>query len=395
MISREVLIGGSVVVAALLAAGGVALASSKPAAAAAATPPSSFSFAAGQRYTISFHVPAGAPAQSPSTSTAQSALDALASGAFRVASAGVSVPLGSTLGGAVTVFFVVDCASATTLTPAGLLEGTPSGTTVTVAPEGATPVGSTATSGSTGSSAGAGNTGGPAPTSVVGQPGANAWQTVATLGPGSVTVSQAAGDLVSFQLPPGATWSTQTGSVLQLFSGTVPSSGSGPFVFQAGGVSALFSLAWSLGGVAYTTAVSLVPGASYVPATSWGPNDQVRISLTQAQMQTMAANIQADAAELAALAADRTALIAASVPVDTLTAAQAFGYFLQAPNAPWTATLAVDAATLKTFGTGDTLPADWPTADAAGVVRAAFTYRGAGVSVAALPFPLTAWVRST
>ena len=117
--------------------------------------------------------------------------------------------------------------------------------------------------------------------------------------------------------------------------------------------------------------------------------------MTPAQLQTMAANINADAAELAALTADRAALIASNVDVNNLTAAQAFSYFVQAPNGPWTTILAVDPSTIKAYGAGDALPLDWPTADTSGTLRAEFVYRGAGVAVSALPFPLSSWTRAT
>jgi hypothetical protein len=395
MISREVLIGGSVALAALLA-GGVALAaSSSKAAAAPAAGGQSFAFAVGQRYKITFAIPAGAAPQSPTAAAAQSALDALGSGAFSVVSAGVSIPLGSTLSGPVSVFFLVDARRASTLTAAQLLDATPAGTTVTVDPQGASPVSAALPPGALGITSSSTSPGGITPTSatsVVGGPTSSGWKTSIALGPGSVTVSAWPGDTLSVQLPPGASWAAQAGLPASL---GFPSSGSAPYAFQVtpSTTALTLPLAWTLGGVAYSTAISLVIGRSFVPATSWATNDLVWISLTQPNFTALSAAVGADAAELAALTAESQALQTSGVNVSLYTAAQSFALFLQSPQAPWTQLLSVSQ--LKVWGPGDTPPADWPTADTAGMLRAEFVYTGPGVAVSALPFPLTSWVRLT
>jgi hypothetical protein len=241
-------------------------------------------------------------------------------------------------------------------------------------------------------------------TTVVGKPIAGGWQTTITLGPDSVTVSGWVGDTIIIQPPSGGTWAA-TGSTAGF-----PTSGSTPF--QATYASpVVVALAWSLGGVSFSTTITFQTGRTFGLATSWQPNDTVRVSLDSSDYTAMNTAAYASAAEYAALKALIVTLQNQGLNPSSFTPSEAFYYFLQ--TGPWGALTSPVVSTIQVWSEatttgsstsakpssfpigGQALPTDWPASDTTGLIRAEFQYSGAGITNAELPFPCTSWVRLT
>jgi len=239
-------------------------------------------------------------------------------------------------------------------------------------------------------------------TTVIGKAIAGGWETDITLGPDSCAVSAWYGDAITIALPSGGTWAA-TGS-----SPGFPTSGSTPFKGTYSSPIAV-TLAWSLGGVSYATTLTFQTGRTFGVATAWNPNDTVRISLSPNDYTSMMSALNGNAGEIAALSALIASLKNQGIDPSKLTPAQSFVYFLT--MGPWAQLLAPLASSIQVWtvassvGTGtaassapvdgQALPTDWPASDTTGIIRAEFQYSGGGTTVAALPFPLTSWVRLT
>lgn len=434
MISREIMIGGGVL-AGLLVGGVAYAASSTSKAAAAAAAGATLKFTAGHRYEIDMVVPAKTTwttSNAPTAQQVQTNLNTLASGAFTVVSAGASLTTSTAPDGGFTFWVIVDCLTATTLNQSDLLAGAPSGTTITATDEGLTSQQSssssstttsssstsssstTSSSSSSSSSSGSTSSGTPAPTatSVVGEPfelaspgppATTGWKTTITLGPDSVTVTAWPGDAIVIKLPNGATWAS-SGSTAGF-----PTSGSADFT-GAYSSPVVVTLAWKLGSNSYSTTLTFTSGRSWGSTSAFLIKyDTVRISLSTADYTAMLQAMTASTAESTAIATAFQALQTAGVNINTMTYADALRVILLA-GGPIDSPLAINLTTLKVWvvanplGSGKAasaapvdgtpLPSDWPN-DSGALLRAEFQYTGSGLTLSALPFTLSAWVRLT
>ena len=245
--------------------------------------------------------------------------------------------------------------------------------------------------------------GAPASLASPGPPASTGWATTIVLGPDSVAVTAWPGDAITIQLPNGATWAS-SGS-----SSGFPTSGSAPFVGAYSGPIAV-TLAWTLGSMSYATTITFSTGRTWGSTSAFLLRyDTVRISLSNSDYAAMYAAMQSNATEAAAIQTAEAALVKAGVNLATMSAAQLLRMVLLA-GGPFDTPLAINVGTLKIWVTanpvgttlpassspieGVALPADWPT-DTGGVIRAEFQYTGDGLTLSALPFPLTGWVRLT
>ena len=229
-----------------------------------------------------------------------------------------------------------------------------------------------------------------APTSAVGAPSAGGWTLSIVLVPGTVSLTAWPGDVVAVSLPTGCAW--RSGST----QSDAPSSGAAPYSFTWAPSQILVTFNWlDAQGNERSTIMQFAAARTWAPASTWHPFDTVRLSVSQVDLNALGMTVQGwrnaaagtltgpAAAELAAL----NAIVGTSMD-------QAFALILTA--GPWgQAFQAGPIASVRVYGVGDTLPADWPS-DQAGYIRAEFQYQGsAAVLVSALPFPVTSWVRVT
>jgi hypothetical protein len=436
MISREIMVGGAVL-AGLLVGGVAYAATSTTKAAAAAAGGATLKFTALHRYEIDMVVPARSTwttSSAPTLQQVQTNLNTLASGAFTVVSVGASLTTSTAPDGGFTFWVIVDCLTTTTLNQSDLLAGSPTGTTITATDEGltsqqsssssstttssssstSTSSSTTSSSSSSSSSSGSTSSGTPAPTATTvigvpfelaspGPPATTGWRTTITLGPDSVSVTAWPGDSVVIKLPSGATWAS-SGSTAGF-----PTSGSADFT-GAYSAPVVVTLAWTLGSNSYSTTLTFTSGRSWGSTSAFLIKyDTVRISLSTSDYTSMLQAFTASTAESAAIATVFQRLQTAGINLNTMTYAEALRSILLA-GGPLDTPLAINLATLKVWvvanaisGTrpasaapvdGTPLPSDWPN-DSGAIVRAEFQYTGSGLTLAALAFPLSAWVRLT
>jgi len=391
MITKEVgiLLG---VVGALIVGGGIAYAASSKPAAPAQTPPTAIPFTAGHRYQVTVTFTSGAvPAGVSALAYIEGQASTLSPAPFDVVSVTASLggagvlpyvsyeidALPSVVGTGITV-------STTTLAFLAGAVNPPNTFTVAVDDLGlSSSLASSSSSSHASSSAAAQTATPPASTVVVGGPAPPQWTTDITVGVQGATVSAWPGDEIVIALPTGATWAPSGSSTSFPTSGSAPT---GPITYQNPGT---LVVVWVFGGSTYTTSIRLVSSRTWTAASSWHTDDTVRISINASDYQAAqmaAAAAPQEAAAIQAYAAANAKNPANPTPAEAMTAVLAAG--------AWGQLFQPDPSSVLVF-VPPIIPSDWPTADTTGIMRLEFIYRGPGVALSALPFPVTSWVRST